>query len=65
MAMNEQTKLYFAQEHLLHLGDLYEGNEWEHYLGGHLMSLKVEVDRQLSLLEDKKKLTTRSARSSP
>ena len=50
MAMNEQTKLYFAQEHLLHLGDLFEGNEWEQYLGGNLMSLKVEVDRQLSLL---------------
>ena len=65
MAMNEQTKLYFAQEHLLHLGDLFEGNEWEQYLGGHLMSLKVEVDRQLSLLEDKKNLTTLSARSSP
>ena len=65
MAMNEQTKLYFAQEHLLHLGDLFEGNEWEQYLGGHLMSLKVEVDRQLSLLEDKKRLPFDSVPSSP
>ena len=28
MRMNDQTKLYFAQEHLLHLGDLFEGNAW-------------------------------------
>lgn len=63
--MNEQTKLYFAREHLLHLGDLFEGNEWEQYLEGHLVSLKVEVDRQLSLLEDKKRLPFDSVPSSP
>lgn len=63
--LNEQTKLYFAQEHLLHLGDLFKGNEWEQYLEGHLVSLKVEVDRQLSLLEDKKRLPFDSVPSSP
>ena len=27
--MNNETKLLFAIEHILHLEDLIEGNEWE------------------------------------
>ena len=29
MRMNDQTKLVFALEHVAHLHDLIEGNEWE------------------------------------
>ena len=30
--MNNETKLLFAIEHILHLEDLIEGNEWEEHL---------------------------------
>lgn len=56
--MNEQTKLVFALEHILHLGDLIEGNEYEQYLEGHLSSLKYELQRQLKLVEDRKGIRT-------
>ena len=56
--LNEQTKLYFAQEHLLHLGDLIQGNEYEQYLEGHVSSLKYEMQRQLKLVEDRKGIRT-------
>ncbi len=56
--MNEQTKLVFALEHILHLGDLIEGNEYEQYLEGHLASLKYELQRQLKLVEDRKGIRT-------
>ena len=52
--LNEQTKLVFALEHILHLGDLIEGNEYESYLEGHIASLKYEFERQLRLEEDRK-----------
>ena len=29
--MNNETKLVFALEHVAHLEDLIEGNEWEQY----------------------------------
>ena len=32
MRMNNQTKLVFALEHVAHLHDLIEGNEYEHFL---------------------------------
>ena len=54
MRMNDQTKLYFAQEHLLHLGDLFKGNEWEQYLSQNLSTMKYEFERQLSLEKDRK-----------
>jgi len=65
--MNDQTKLYFAIEHILHLEDLIEGNEYEPYLSQHLSTIKVEVERQLENIESRKNLnrmSTHSARSS-
>ena len=32
MRMNNETKLLFAIEHILHLEDLIKGNEWETHL---------------------------------
>ena len=56
--LNEQTKLVFALEHIAHLGDLIEGNEYESYLEGNLSTLKYELQRQLRLIEDKKGIRT-------
>jgi hypothetical protein len=55
MKMNDQTKLVFAIEHILHLQDLIEGNKEEKYLAMHLSSFKVEVENQLHELKTKKK----------
>ena len=47
--MNNETKLVFALEHVAHLEDLIEGNEWEQYLSQNLSTMKYEFERQLSL----------------
>ena len=47
MRMNNETKLLFAIEHILHLEDLIEGNEWEEHLQRSLSSFKCEIERQL------------------
>ena len=52
--MNNETKLVFALEHVAHLEDLIEGNEWEIYLSQPLSTMKYEFERQLSLERDKK-----------
>jgi len=54
MRMNNETKLVFALEHIAHLGDLIEGNEFESYLEGHIASLKYEFIRQLKNEQHKK-----------
>ena len=45
--MNNQTKLVFALEHIAHLHDLIEENEYEEYLKEHLIPLETEIERQL------------------
>tara|TARA_B100000579_G_scaffold359413_1_gene316129 strand:- start:127 stop:303 length:177 start_codon:yes stop_codon:yes gene_type:complete len=52
--MNLETKLVFALEHVAHLEDLIEGNEWEQYLSQNLSTMKYEFERQLSLEQDRK-----------
>ena len=47
MRMNNYTKLVFAIEHILHLEDLIEGNEWEQHLNSSLSQFKFEIERQL------------------
>ena len=51
MKMNDQTKIMFALEHIAHLEDLIEGNEWETYLSSNLLTIKFELERQLSQLQ--------------
>ena len=46
--MNTQTKLVFALEHVAHLHDLFEDNEYEHYLMDHLITLECELAPQLA-----------------
>ena len=54
MRMNTETKLVFALEHVAHLHDLIEDNEYEHFLNDHLTTLEYEFKRQLRLEEDRK-----------
>ena len=56
MKMNNQSKLVFALEHVAHLEDLFEENEWENYLIQPLSTIKFELERQLSYEKDRKKL---------
>ncbi len=46
--MNLQTKLVFALEHVAHLHDLIEDNEFEKYLSDALYTLEYELERQLA-----------------
>ena len=52
--MNLETKLVFALEHVAHLEDLIEGNEWEQHLSGSLSTMKYEFERQLELEQHRK-----------
>ena len=54
MRMNDATKLNFALEHIAHLEDLIEGNDWKEFLSQPLSTLKFEFERQLRLEEDRK-----------
>ena len=54
--MNTQTKLVFALEHVAHLHDLIEDNEYEHYLNDALCTLEFEIERQLANELQKKRL---------
>ena len=56
--MNNETKLVFALEHVAHLEDLIEGNEWEQYLSQNLSSMKYEFLRQLDNEQHRKKTKT-------
>ena len=47
MQLNKHTKLVFALEHVAHLEDLIQENEWENYLIHPLSTIKFELERQL------------------
>ena len=47
MRMNNTTKLVFALEHIHHLHDLFEDNEFEKYLQDAVYTLEYECERQL------------------
>ena len=52
MRMNLACKLTFALEHIAHLEDLIEGNEYEQYLSQSLLTMKYEFERQLNNLPE-------------
>ena len=45
--MNDHTKLVYALEHVAHLEDLIEDNEWKSFLIQTLTTMKFEFERQL------------------
>ena len=49
-----EAKLVLPLEHVEHLHDLIEGNEYEHYLNDHLTTLEYEFERQLRLENHKR-----------
>ena len=53
--MNNETKLVFALEHVAHLEDLIEDNEYETYLSQSLSTMKYELIRQLDNEQHRKK----------
>ena len=53
--MNLETKLVFALEHIAHLEDLIEDNEYEQYLSQNLSTMKYEFETQLSNEQFRKK----------
>ena len=58
MRMNNETKLVFALEHIAHLEDLIEDNEYEMYLSQSLSTMKYELIRQLDNEQHRKKTKT-------
>jgi len=54
--MNEQTKLILALMQIENLISLIKGNEYEQHLYGHLISVQVELQRQLTNLTHSSKI---------
>lgn len=54
--MNEQTKLIFALMQINNITSLIEGNEYQKFLYSHLVSMQVELQRQLTNLKHSSKI---------
>ena len=54
LRMNNHCKLVFALEHVAHLHDLFEGNEYEKHLLHSLTTIEYELERQLKHEENKR-----------
>lgn len=48
--MTDQTKLILALMQVENISNLLAGNKWEQYLTSKLITVKVELERQLSLV---------------
>lgn len=46
--MDEQTKLILALQQVYNLTELFKGNEYEKHLTSNLITIEVELQRQLS-----------------
>jgi hypothetical protein len=49
--MNDKTKIILALMQIDNLTKLLEGNEYQQFLYGHLISTQIELQRQLSHYE--------------
>lgn len=54
--MNEHTKLILALQQIDNLTSLLEGNEYQHYLYSQLITMQVELQRQLTNLTHSSKI---------
>jgi len=54
--MNEKTKLILALMQIDNLASLTKGNEYEKFLHSHLISIQVELQRQLTNLNHSSKI---------
>jgi hypothetical protein len=48
--MKDEVKLILALQQINNLTDLLHGNEYQQFLYGHLISVKCELERQLTNL---------------
>jgi len=56
--MDERTKLHLALIQVNNVLSLIQGNQYESYMRNRLITLQVEMNRQLSLLTNSKSSTT-------
>lgn len=54
--MTDQTKLLFAIQQIENISNLIEGNRYETFMVSHLVSLKVELKRQMVLINAGKEI---------
>lgn len=54
--MKDETKLILALLQINNLTDLLQGNEYQQFLYGHLISVKCELERQLTNLNHTAKI---------
>lgn len=54
--MNQETKLIFALMQIDNLTSLLEGNEYQSFLYSHLISLQIELQRQLTNIQHSTKI---------
>jgi len=54
--VNDQTKLILALMQIENLTSLFQGNEYEKFLYGHLISIQVELQRQLTKTQHSSKI---------
>jgi hypothetical protein len=53
--MNEKTKIILALTQVENIAKLTEGNQWEEFIFSHLSPLQIELKRQLSCIDGRKK----------
>jgi len=49
--MNQETKFHLALIQIENLSQLVKDNEYEHFFVSHLVPIKIELERQLSLIK--------------
>jgi len=49
--MNQETKFHLALIQIENLSQIVKDNEYEHYFVSHLVPIKIEIERQLSLIK--------------
>jgi predicted RNA-binding protein with EMAP domain len=49
--MKDEVKLILALQQINNLTDLLQGNEYRTFLYGHLISIKCELERQLTNIQ--------------
>ena len=49
--MNQENKFHLALIQIENLSQLVKDNEYEHFFVSHLVPIKIELERQLSLIK--------------
>lgn len=55
--IDQKTKLIFALQQIDNITSLLEGNEYQKFLYSHLISIKIEIQRQLTNINYSSKIT--------